>query len=237
MIAHMTPAMILHIGGGSVGLLSGAAALSVRKGERLHRAFGTVFLVSMLLMSAMAIYLAVTIPGQGSNAFGGIFTFYLITTAWLTARRKDIGTSLFDKVVLIIPLGIAVLCLIGGFEAESHPPPAGAAPVFATFIFAGVAALAAATDLKVILQGGISGAQRIARHVWRMSVGFFVATGSFFIGKQQDMPQFVRGSPILTVLAFAPLALMFVWLARVQFTNQFGNRVTASQGVLTRLMR
>jgi uncharacterized membrane protein len=38
--------LFLHIAGGTVGIISGAVALLARKGGRLHRAVGTVFLVS-----------------------------------------------------------------------------------------------------------------------------------------------------------------------------------------------
>jgi FtsH-binding integral membrane protein len=83
-------------------------------------------------------------------------------------------------------------------------------------------------DLKVILHGGISGAQRIARHVWRMCVALFVGTGSFFLGQQKVMPAFMHGSPILLVLAFAPLVLMIFWMLRVRSTNLFSIAATAS---------
>ena len=46
--------LALHIGGGSVGAISGYAAVTVKKGERLHRKFGTIFLASMLVMATAA---------------------------------------------------------------------------------------------------------------------------------------------------------------------------------------
>src|SRR6185436_14086230 len=36
------------------------------------------------------------------------------------------------------------------------------------FVFGGVALLAAALDLRMITRGGVVGAQRLARHLWRM---------------------------------------------------------------------
>jgi hypothetical protein len=46
-----------------------------------------------------------------------------------------------------------------------------------------------------------------------MCFAFFVATGSFFMGQQDVLPQVVRGSPVLFVLALAPIALMLFWRA------------------------
>ncbi|MBI2381857.1 MAG: hypothetical protein HYV16_13980 [Gammaproteobacteria bacterium] len=43
-------------------------------------------------------------------------------------------------------------------------------------------------------------------------VALFIATGSFFLGA-------VRGPPVLLVLAFAPFALMWFWLAWVRFSG------------------
>jgi hypothetical protein len=96
--------------------------------------------------------------------------------------------------------------------------PGGYVPYF---VFASFAAFAAALDLKVILHGGISGAQRIARHLWRMCFALFFAAAFFFLGQQQVLPKFVRGSPILVALALAPLVLMVFWLFRLRFSKPF----------------
>ena len=51
--------LFLYIAGGTVGIISGAVALLSRKGGRLHRIAGTVFLVAMLIMATIG---AVTSP-------------------------------------------------------------------------------------------------------------------------------------------------------------------------------
>jgi hypothetical protein len=67
-----------------------------------------------------------------------------------------------------------------------------------------VALLAVAGDVRMIVRGGIFGAQRIARHVWRMCTVSFVASGSFFQGQRQVFPPAVRNTPILPILTFLP---------------------------------
>jgi membrane protein implicated in regulation of membrane protease activity len=52
-----------------------------------------------------------------------------------------------------------------------------------------------------------------------MCVAFFIATGSFFLGQQDILPAAMRGSPWMFVLAFAPLAVMLFWLARIRFAK------------------
>jgi len=88
--------------------------------------------------------------------------------------------------------------------------------------------LAGLGDLRVLLRG-ISGRRRIARHLWRMCFGWFIATGSFFLGQQQVFPAWLRGSPALLVPALLPLALLIFWLVRVRFTNAY-KRISMLRG-------
>src|ERR1700740_2973795 len=104
-----SPIMLVHLSGGSLGLLSGTAAMIFRKGSPRHVLAGKVFVASMLTMAVGATYLAI-VKHQPNNIGGGILTFYLILTAWLTARRRDGETSRFDWVALLIPLAI---CFFG----------------------------------------------------------------------------------------------------------------------------
>jgi len=62
--------------------------MSFRKGSPRHMLAGKVFVVSMLTLAAAAVYLAI-LKHQTPNIVGGFLTFYLIGTAWLTARRRD----------------------------------------------------------------------------------------------------------------------------------------------------
>ena len=84
-----TLAFVLHIGGGTVGLLSGTVAAIARKGGRVHRAAGNIFFWSMGVMAAFAIYLGFAMPGQLVNVFIGTFAFYLVATAWMTPRTTS----------------------------------------------------------------------------------------------------------------------------------------------------
>jgi hypothetical protein len=90
-----SPLLPVHISAGVVGILSGAAAMSFRKGSPRHALAGEIFVIAMLTMSSSAVYLAF-MKHQMGNVLGGTFAFYLATTAWLTARRADGETSIFD---------------------------------------------------------------------------------------------------------------------------------------------
>jgi uncharacterized membrane protein len=210
------PLLILHILGGTIGLLSGTFTMAVRKGSRLHRASGNVFTIAMLTLASSGLCLAI-LKSQRGNIIGSIITFYMIITAWLAGRRRNIGRS--DWAALLVGLGgVAAIFTLGVYTLH-HPDKD--APAGMSFFMGLVLLLAAAGDIRMLTRGGISGRQRIMRHLWRMCFGLFIATGSFFLGQQQVFPAFLRGSIFLTFLAVLPLPLMIYWLFRVRFSKTY----------------
>jgi len=213
------PLLFLHIAGGMVGLLSGAVAMVYRKGSPGHRLAGDVFVVSMLIMGVCASILAL-MKHQPSNFFGGLVTFYMVTTAWLTGRRRQEETGLVDwgALVFVLVLGGSLLTLavlVATGQAAKEP----GVPVGMYFFLATITLLAAAGDIRVLSRGGISGSSRLARHLWRMCFGWFIATGSFFLGKQELFPAALRKQYLLLPLAILPLVMLIYWLVRVRMTK------------------
>ena len=215
-----TPILALHICAGTFGLLSGALAVSFRKGSGRHAIAGRVFVISMLTLGASAMVLAV-MKREVGNFIGGILTIYLVTTAWLTARRQDGETSIFDWAAILIPLGVAISSLTLGIQKLSNPAAStDGVPAGMNFFMGTVVLLAAAGDLRMILRG-LSRTQRIARHLWRMCFGLFFATGSIFIARPHLFPAWLSTTHILMVLGVLPLFLMIFWLIRVRFTSAY----------------
>ncbi len=103
-------ALVVHIAGGAIGLLSGTVAVIARKGGPLHRKAGTVFVGSMMVMATFAIYLGFVLPGQMLNVFIGVFALYLVTTAWMTVRRREDSSVVFERFALFV-----ALCLCAPF--------------------------------------------------------------------------------------------------------------------------
>jgi len=232
-----SPILIIHICAGSLGLLSGTAAMSFRKGSSRHVLAGRIFVASMLTMGAFAVYLAIT-RHQPNNIGGGILTVYLIGTAWLTARRRDGETSRFDWVVLLIPLALGILTCMNGIKVvRSGASSQGGVPVGMTFFMGSVMLLAAAGDVRMLVRGGVFGAKRIARHLWRMCFGLFIAAGSFFLGPSnrplrllstvglgQHLSPALFSTGLYLVLTLLPLILLVFWLVRVRFTNVYNGK-------------
>ena len=208
--------MGIHVAGGIVALLAGTAAVTARKGGPLHARAGTWFFGSMLVLGVTASILEPFRSPPGSP-IGGMMVCYFVATSWVAARRRDGVTGRFEIAACAAALGMSALMFWGGLEGASTP--AGSGPVYA---LAGLCLAAGLGDLNAVLRRKLGPAQRLSRHLWRMCFAFFIATGSFFLGQQDVMPQAVRGSPILFVLAFAPFALMAFWLVRVRFGKFLG---------------
>jgi hypothetical protein len=216
-----SPLLPVHIAGGVVGILSGTAAMSFRKGSDRHAIAGKIFVAAMLIMAAAAVYLAF-LKHQPTNVGGGVLTFYLIGTAWLTAKRKNGETSIFDWFALLIPLAIGVGAWLNGLqELRSHTEPTDGVPVGMNFFMGSVCLLAAAGDIRMLLGSAMVGVRRLVRHLWRMCFGLFIATGSFFLGQQQVFPVFLRNSIALLIPAILPLVLLIFWFVRVRFTKAY----------------
>ncbi len=213
------PLLILHILGGSIGLLSGTFAVAVGKGSRLHRASGNIFTIAMLTLASSGLILAI-LKSQTGNIMGSIMTFYMISTAWLAGRRSNTGP--LDWGALFVGIGGAAAILNLAVHSVRNPSTADPkAPAAMAFFMAAIVLLAALGDIRMLARGLSSGRQRITRHLWRMCFGLFIATGSFFLGQQQVFPAFLRGSMFLTLLAVLPFPLMIYWLIRVRFKNAY----------------
>ncbi len=214
------PLLILHVTGGVLAMLAGAAAVSFRKGSRWHGCSGNVFVVSMLCMGIASTPLAI-MKHQMNNVFGGMLTVYMVGTAWATARRRDGATGIWDWVGFLFAFAIGALSVNTGFQAATgRAQLQDGVPPFMPFFMGSVMLLAALGDLRMLVRG-ISGRRRIARHLWRMCFGWFIATGSFFLGQQQVFPVWLQGSPVLIVPALLPLALLIFWVIRVRFTGAY----------------
>jgi hypothetical protein len=225
-------AYVLHIGGGAIGLGSGTVAAVAKKGGTLHRTAGTVFFVSMLTMATFAALLAVVVRDQSSNLFGAAFTFYLIVTAWLTVRRPEGTIGISEKVALAFILAFSIPFALLVYSALTGSAPAGPkGPVLiATYVLGAVVVIAAFADLKVVLMGGVVGAARLARHLWRMSTALIFATGSAFTnGLPRLLPGPMHVPPAFFLPMLLPLALLIFWMVRVRLTGWATRSAIASQ--------
>jgi uncharacterized membrane protein len=218
-----TPMLVVHIAGGLIAVLSGSMALVVRKGSRLHRRSGDVFAISMLLMAAGGAYIAL-MKSQPFNVFAGTLTFYLVSTGALVVLRKAKQKGRLELALMLVALAAGIIALILGLRA---PGKSG----FGYFIFTTIALLCAAGDTRMLIRGGVSGVQRLVRHLWRMCFALFIAAGSLFLGTASDpvlrrtglratiFTKEIRATHLPQVPVIIIVVLTIFWLIRVRFPN------------------
>ncbi|HYJ83920.1 MAG TPA: hypothetical protein VEW26_13895, partial [Allosphingosinicella sp.] len=174
---------LFHVAAGSSALLAGGAALAVRKGGGVHARSGTIFFAAMLAMAGTGAFIAALRTERGTAVIG-IFTVYLVATAWLAARRRDGGAGGLERAGLGVALACAAAMLAFGLAASASPTGRfDSLPAAAHYPFAFLAALAAGLDLNFLLRGRLVRHQRIARHLWRMCAALAIAAFSFFLGQ------------------------------------------------------
>jgi uncharacterized membrane protein len=227
----LTPVLLLHVCSAAVGLLSGYMTMALRKGSGLHGAAGTVFFVSMLSASGAGACVAAFLRPNSGNVMGSTLTFYLVATAWVAARRREGKAGIFDQGALLFALAIVAAGATWGFEAARSQT--GAKDGYAAgfyFVFGSIALLFAASDIRMIVRGGVFGAKRIARHLWRMCMALLFATLSFYPGQGRLFPKWLRETNLLYVPAVLLIGGMLFWLYRVSIRK----RVPQNQGISAR---
>ena len=206
--------LVLHIGGGLVGIGSGAAAMSSPKGSTPHRWAGHAFLVSMLIMAGIGAAVSPLLP-QWGNVGPAVWTCYLVATGWLAAHKPEAVVGRLGRVALGVVAVLALIEIATGVYAVGHPLAFKGTPTAAFFIAGALALVTAAADIRVIRIGGVRGPQRIARHVWRLSSALFFAEASFFLGQPRVFPPGFRDTPIMFAPEIATLAYMIYWLVKL----------------------
>jgi uncharacterized membrane protein len=229
-------AFALHIGAGTTALVAGTIAAFAAKGGRLHRLAGDVFFAAMLVMAAFAAWLAVAQPGQLVNLFIAAFATYLVATAWVTVRRRAGAAGWAERIALIFSVVICAPFAILSFQLATGLPPLfkSAVPfkgpvLVAIYSFTAVLLIAAIGDGKVVVTGGVAGAPRIARHLWRMCLGLTLAAGSAFTnGAARLLPGPYHVPPLFFLPQFLPLILLAFWMVRVRLTPWWAGRGAAA---------
>ena len=218
---RVSPILLLHICAGTTGVFSGFVAVFLRKGSRSHRRAGNVFFIAMLCLGASGACLGF-LRSQPTNVLAGILTCYLVATAWMTARRREEGTSIFDFGALSVALVVAAGYVSYGLAAAHSPTGSrDGVPAGMLFVMGSVALLGAVGDARMLARGAVSGARRLGRHLWRMCFALFIAAASVFMARQRLFPAILRQTGTLYLLSFLPLILMIFWLIRVRVTKAY----------------
>jgi len=215
--------LIIHTIAGSIAILSGFAALSLRKSSKSHRTAGNVFVLAILFLGFTGVYIAFSRSIMLSFV-NGILLCYFVGTAWMTVKRKAGTIGRFEWIAFFVAL--VMVGMLVNFALEASQGLNGKLSGFGAkeyYFFAVVTAIAGALDLKMLIKRGITGNQRIVRHLWRMCFPMFMATAAFFLGQAKLLPEPMRKIEYLVIPVVIVLFSMVYWIIRVLYSKTYKN--------------
>lgn len=220
--------LLVHIVGGTLGLVAGFMALFAAKGARLHRSSGTLFVYAMLTLGASGAVLGLANDEPG-NVVAGLLTAYMVVTALTTVRPRTRGMRWLDIGAMLVGLPVGLLTLLDGLTLLATPESSIDRVRAPLSVVIGISVLlCVVSDLRMIRSGGLRGGARLGRHLRRMCFALFIASGSFFLGQAQVIPEPLRIMPLLVVPAIAPLLAMVYWVWRIRTKRTRGIFLAAS---------
>jgi len=207
-----SPLLPVHISAGVVGILSGTAAMSFRKGSPRHALAGKIFVIAMVTMSSSAVYLAFM-----KHQMGNVLAALRVLSGdngMADRQARDRETSLFDWGMLLIPCWSELVSgsLVYNWCMATQGQPMSSVGMH--FFMGSVMLLQAA--------GGYSHAR--ARRVSEQSASCAISGACALafswprdpsFGTAAVFPAWLRGSPALFVPALAAARVLIFWLFRV----------------------
>ena len=224
-----------HVLAGGLALVLGALALAARKGAMLHRKSGTLFVGAMLVMALLGALIALIEGGAWRvvNAPAGLITAYLVATALTTVRPPASGSREIHFGLMLVALALGLMCLVFGIEALASGGNRNGGPAFAFLMFAVYGLRGSAGDFRVLRSGELRGTRRLARHLWRMCMGLWIATASFFLGPrarvEKVIPEPLITPAFLALPVLAVLVIMVYWLWRVRSRRPLPGPLTSAE--------
>ena len=217
-----TETMLMGLHGliGTGVILTGIAALVSRKGMRIHRLSGKIF---VLQLCAMGLVIAASVAFATTelvSTLGILFTaltLYLVATSWATVKTPPLTLNYFSYAAPIVVAAIGVLALFWGWQAQTgRHVVADDIPVAAYYVFAAIALLAAVGDVSILWRGGIDGVRRLLRHLWRMCFALYFSVATLFTGPGSVVfPETIRGSWPLMIPEFSVVGLTVYFVVRL----------------------
>jgi len=163
---------LIHTPAGAIGLVAATVALSTKKGDVLHKKAGTYFTISMLIMLISGFVAAFLKESTGDMLLSAV-VMYTVFTAWLTVHHKKNETGFLEQLALVWIITVAIAAFFMNFSGRELGTPN-------LYLFwASFAVVCAMGDVRNLYLAGLSGIQRVIRHVWRVGFSLIWAALAF----------------------------------------------------------
>lgn len=206
----------IHTPAGTIVLMTAVLAMFAKKGSALHRKAGSCFTASMMVMLVSGTAAAYLKNSIGDMMLGAI-VMYTVFTAWLTVHHKKNETGLLEVTALIWVVGfaIAAFAISMGWQEEETPS--------VYLIWGGLAILFALGDIRNLYQLGLSGTQRIIRHVLRIGFSLVWAALAFtdkIVKMMGANVASMQGEQLLLIVGIPTILILITilyWITKILF--------------------
>jgi len=163
---------VVHTPAGVISVIAAFVALCSAKGSARHRISGKYFTIAMLIMLFSGT-IAAFLKKSPDDIFLGTTMIYAMFTAWLTTHHKNGETNFLEYIALIWIVSIGMIAYFADPSwGEVHHLSSYSLWVFLAIYFT-------IGDVRNLLQKGLSGSQRLIRHIWRMGFALVWAVLAF----------------------------------------------------------
>jgi len=178
----VTALIYLHATAGGIGLLSGFTSAASRKGNRVHRSAGKLFVISMSLSAFLALIISIWPGHESAFLFSiGIFTLYLVLTgnrAILLRRKKQPELGRIDYALTLTMMITGILMIAFAlFQFFTNKPGVG----IVLMVFGLIGLLNAKLDFSFYKRSVITREDWLARHIGRIGGALIAATTAFVV--------------------------------------------------------
>jgi len=207
--------LALHITGGALGLITGTINLIRRKGDKVHRRLGKVFMYSMLTAGFSSLVLSVMHPNYFLFMIG-VFTLYMIATGKRYINLKlSGGTQKADRLdwaITIVMLAAAILFIGIGIKLIVKPNFFGT--VFIVFGSLGLLMV----KLDFANYQGKSRAKNywLLAHLQRMTGAYIASLTAFLVVNAKYFPEYLPAALFWLLPTAILVPLIFRWTRRYE---------------------
>lgn len=204
--------LVLHIAGGSIGLVSGTINLIRKKGDKLHKMIGTIFYYGMLITGTTSLLLAAIHPNHFLFIIG-VFTLYLVVTGqrYLAKSRKGSIDS-FDRIITYAMMAAAISFITIGTYYLVNSNFFGAVYI----VFGGFGLLFVKGDLTYYAGKSRFKNYPLLSHIQRMTGGYIAALTAFLVVNSDKFPEGVPAVAAWLAPTILVVPLIIYWSRRYQ---------------------
>lgn len=178
---------LAHVSFGFLAIAGAITALYVRKGSRLHKKAGWIFVIPMVVAAITALIFEVEFDEpRPLVVIMSAATLYLLATSVLAIRREWRYSPVLEKVIAVIP---AILFLFSALAIVRSAVSGSLLQIPGPMLYAGVFLLLVVGDIRLVRVRPSERLYWTKRHLFRMLLAFaFAIRALFAIGIETGLP-------------------------------------------------